>query len=165
MDRPSFDQFGQNLKIGKISDLEYGTGVDMKGWRHCIWRGFVLLVGPVVQADQEYVMPDPNAVYHSNLGKQNIVKVNRQKDFDFVGQTPDEIAPGSIPLGSLRDWAKKNRGEKDKPSKGSFSSAADLNAIVANRKIEGWVGSLPPRLPPDPSLWAKCVEESSGGTL
>ena len=57
--------------------------------------------------EEEFTIPEPYQEYHSNLGRQSIVKANRQKDFDFVGQEPGEIAPGSIPLGSLRDWTKR----------------------------------------------------------
>ena len=69
-----------------------------------------LLLGQGIQ-EEEYTTPEPYREYHSNLGRQSIVKANRQKEFNFVGQEPQEIAPGSIPLGSLREWSKKERGE------------------------------------------------------
>ena len=65
-----------------------------------------LLLGQGIQ-EEEYTTPEPYSEYHSNLGRQSIVKANRQKEFNFVGQEPQEIAPGSIPLGSLRNGPRK----------------------------------------------------------
>ena len=116
-----------------------------------------LLLGQGIQ-EEEYTTPEPYREYHSNLGRQSIVKANRQKEFNFVGQEPQEIAPGSIPLGSLREWSKKERGEvlpserptglvppaEPPPRKNEISQ----RKIPSGRKIKGWVGQLPSEVLP-----------------
>ena len=52
------------------------------------------------QEDVEFVMPDRDANYESNLGSQDLVSVS--EGTKWVGKKPSEIAPGAIPLGVLK---------------------------------------------------------------
>ena len=108
--------------------------------------------------EEEFTIPEPYQRYHSNLGRQSIVKANRQKDFDFVGQEPGEIAPGSIPLGSLRDWTKRGL-QTNEPSNSPPTSEPNTHALGKTKependkhrsftKIKGWVGQLPSEILP-----------------
>jgi len=77
-----------------------------------------LLSGGLGQTAEEYTTPSSFNQYHSNLGRQSIVKANRQEEFNWVGQEPGEIRPGSIPLGSLREWSKRRKlADAEKSSK------------------------------------------------
>jgi hypothetical protein len=102
--------------------------------------------------DEEYTTPESYREYHSNLGQQRIVKTNRQKEFNFVGQEPNEILPGSIPLGSLREWSKKVKvSTENKPTPYPavpVSKGLEKRGVHPSRKIKGWVGSLPSEILP-----------------
>lgn len=102
--------------------------------------------------DEEYTTPESYREYHSNLGQQRIVKTNRQKEFNFVGQEPNEILPGSIPLGSLREWSKKVKvSTENKPTPYPAvpaSNGLEKRGVPPSRKIKGWVGSLPSEILP-----------------
>ena len=104
------------------------------------------------RVDEEYTTPESYRKYHSNLGQQRIVKINRQKEFNFVGQEPNEILPGSIPLGSLREWSKKVKiSPENKPTPHPAVSASKRReewGEPPSRKIKGWVGSLPSEILP-----------------
>ena len=104
------------------------------------------------RVDEEYTTPESYRKYHSNLGQQRIVKTNRQKEFNFVGQEPNEILPGSIPLGSLREWSKKVKiSPENKPTPYPAVSASKRReewGVPPSREIKGWVGSLPSEILP-----------------
>ena len=112
----------------------------------------VFLPGGLAQPEHGYTTPSSFDQYHSNLGRQSIVKANRQKEFNWVAQEPGEIRKGAIPLGSLREWYKKRNlayAEKlrvDAVQRGE-SPQKDLE-ILRRRKIEGWVGLLPDEVLP-----------------
>ena len=48
---------------------------------------------------QEFTQPKQFTEFGKNMGDQQVVDVNTP----WVGATPDEIAPGVVPLGSLVD--------------------------------------------------------------
>ena len=121
------------------------------------WISFLSFLIPSLawgqaREDEEYTTPESYREYHSNLGQQRIVKTNRQKEFNFVGQEPNEILPGSIPLGSLREWSKKVKvSTENKPTPYPAvpaSKGLEKRGVHPSRKIKGWVGSLPSEILP-----------------
>ena len=121
------------------------------------WISFLPVLIPSLawgqaREDEEYTTPESYREYHSNLGQQRIVKTNRQKEFNFVGQEPNEILPGSIPLGSLREWSKKVKvSTENKPTPYPAvpaSKGLEKRGVPPSRKIKGWVGSLPSEILP-----------------
>ena len=106
-----------------------------------------ILSGGLGQTAEEYTTPSSFNQYHSNLGRQSIVKANRQEEFNWVGQEPGEIRPGSIPLGSLREWSKRRKlADAEKSSKDAVLQGTNQKKdqeILQGRKIKGWVGLLP----------------------
>ena len=66
------------------------------------WLGLIFVVFPIFLSllhGEEFSPPREFSEFESNLGDQQLVEVVRP----WVGKTPQEIAPGSIPLGSLRN--------------------------------------------------------------
>lgn len=121
------------------------------------WISFLPFLIPFLawgqaREDEEYTTPESYREYHSNLGQQRIVKTNRQKEFNFVGQEPNEILPGSIPLGSLREWSKKVKvSTENKPTPYPAvpaSKGLEKRGVHPSQKIKGWVGSLPSEILP-----------------
>ncbi len=111
-----------------------------------------ILLGQALE-EEEYTTPGPFREYHSNLGRQSIVKTNRQKEFNWVGQSPNQIVPGSIPLGSLREWSKRQSLPRNPvisrvESTQSAPPEPQTRETPPIRKIEGWVGSLPSEVLP-----------------
>ena len=89
----------------------------------------------------------------SNLGEQQIVEVVKR----WVGTTPQELAPGVVALGSLKDRKylledpDEVGGELVEVKEGTFQETNKPTAEmsqVRTRPIEGWVGPLPEELAP-----------------
>ena len=91
----------------------------------------------------------------SNLGEQQIVEVVRK----WVGPTPEDLAPGVVALGSLKErkYLLKNRdevaGELVEVKKELPTQPYDLNIRKPDRskpapRLEGWVGPTPEELAP-----------------
>ena len=78
------------MKIRNIRNLVRGT-----------LAGILIISAQIhAQEDVEFVMPDRDANYESNLGSQDLVSVS--EGTKWVGKKPSEIAPGAIPLGVLK---------------------------------------------------------------
>ena len=109
----------------------------------------------------EFSNPGSFSSYQSNLGGQKIVEVANR----WVGSTPQEIAPGSIPLGSLidREYISNDKiGElKHHNAADSYSSnfsirdesfenrkVSDLHVPKINQSLTRWVGPKPESLAP-----------------
>ena len=104
------------------------------------------LLSGKMDGEEEYSMPKEFSELHSNLGLQNIVEVVPGRKFNWIGPTPDELYPGSIPLGSL-----SREKETEALLKGEVPEWAKeilQPAVLPKRKIEGWVGSLPSEVRP-----------------
>ena len=100
----------------------------------------------MIGEEEEYSKPKEFSELHSNLGLQNIVEVVPQKEFNWTGPTPDELFPGSIPLGSLSREKEAIALQKGKLPE--WASKILQPASVPNRKIEGWMGPLPSEVSP-----------------
>jgi hypothetical protein len=94
----------------------------------------------------------------SNLGEQQIVEVVRK----WVGPTPQELAPGVVALGSLKDrkYILEDPDEvggelvevkselQSQPYDFNFKDSQPSKQRPRRRPIEGWVGPLPEELAP-----------------
>ena len=94
----------------------------------------------------------------SNLGEQQIVEVVRK----WVGPTPQELAPGVVALGSLKDrkYILEDPDEvggelvevkselQSQPYDFNFKDSQPSKQRPRRRPIEGWVGPLPQELAP-----------------
>ena len=94
----------------------------------------------------------------SNLGEQQIVEVVRK----WVGPTPQELAPGVVALGSLKDrkYILEDPDEvggelvevkselQSQPYDLNFKDSQPSKQRPRRRPIEGWVGPLPQELAP-----------------
>ena len=94
----------------------------------------------------------------SNLGEQQIVEVVRK----WVGPTPQELAPGVVALGSLKDrkYILEDPDEvggelvevkselQSQPYDFNFKDSQSSKQRPRRRPIEGWVGPLPQELAP-----------------
>ena len=110
----------------------------------------------------EFSQPRDFSEFESNLGEQQLVEVVHP----WVGLTPQEIAPGSIPLGSLKRKiyvpAQKIEEEPEPllpekreiepitlPEEQSFPVEITGDPIPVETTAPGWVGPLPQELAPN----------------
>jgi hypothetical protein len=106
----------------------------------------------------EFSEPVEFAGSGSNLGEQQIVEVVRK----WVGPTPQELAPGVVALGSLKDrkYILEDPDEvggelvevkselQSQPYDLNFKDSQPSKQRPRRRPIEGWVGPLPEELAP-----------------
>lgn len=110
----------------------------------------------------EFSQPRDFSEFESNLGEQQLVDVVHP----WVGLTPQEIAPGSIPLGSLKrkiyvpaqkikDEPEPFLPEKRKiepialPDEQNFPVEITGDPLPVESTAPGWVGPLPQELAPN----------------
>ena len=120
-------------------------------------------VGFATGNGEEFSKPRNFAEFESNLGEQKLVEVVRP----WVGVTPQELAPGSIPLGSLKNKtfvpAKEIEAETDPliplekvneieevelPEEQNFPAEFSGKLLPVEKSAPGWVGPLPHELAP-----------------
>lgn len=88
----------------------------------------------------EFVLPETETDYHSNLGSQNLVAV--KEDAKWVGKKPSEIAPGSVPLGVLVQKT-MDLDKVIEPPVPSYKEEDASLALESMSERQGWVGALP----------------------
>ena len=117
---------------------------------------FYLQVSLSVSRGEDYTRPEPFSNFKSNLGSQQLVDVAKF----WIGSRPQEIAPGSIPLGSLTDknyifadrsQAFLNDGFSNSQSRGvtsqswqpSMDTGEDDIDVLIEASSPKWVGPRP----------------------
>lgn len=117
-----------------------------------------------LHAQEEFSTPRDFSEFESNTGVQQIVDVVRP----WVGLTPQEIAPGSVPLGSLKyktyvpekklsenrepllelEPVKKKK-EIPLPQEENYPLEVTGDPVPVKNSAPGWVGPLPSELAPE----------------
>jgi len=140
----------------KLSDMKFGKGFGdfFVGFLCCSFLQVSIFA-------TEFSNPGSFSSYQSNLGGQQVVEVANK----WVGSTPQEIAPGSIPLGSLidREYVPsdnlgelgRHKGTDSYPSNFSIRDesfenreVSDLNFPKNTKPLTRWVGPKPESLAP-----------------
>jgi hypothetical protein len=116
-----------------------------------------------VASGEEFSQPRNFSEFESNLGEQKLVEVVRP----WVGVTPQELAPGSIPLGSLKNKTyvpaemieaepepllpvePKEVEEVELPKEQNFPFELSGKPLPVEDSAQGWVGPLPLELAPE----------------
>lgn len=116
----------------------------------------------IVLTGEEFSAPRDFSEFESNLGEQKVVDVVHS----WVGMTPQEIAPGSIPLGSLKNKnyvpAEKLREKREPlvmlnppeeeitemPEEQNYPLEFTGEPVPVDSSLPGWVGPLPNELAP-----------------
>ena len=113
---------------------------------------------------EEFTQPKNFSEFESNLGEQKLVDVVRP----WVGPTPQELAPGSIPLGSLKNKTyvptelieeasetepllpveELEEEQVDLPKEESYPFELKGSPLPIEKSATGWVGPLPSELSP-----------------
>ena len=126
------------MKIRNIRNLVRGT-----------LAGILIISAQIhAQQDVEFVMPDRDADYESNLGSQDLVSVS--EGTKWVGKKPSEIAPGAIPLGVLKQKTLDVEQVIEKPvlvERPRREPSLNPEPIPS---AEGWVGALPHEIVDNP---------------
>jgi hypothetical protein len=116
-----------------------------------------------VASGEEFSKPRNFSEFESNLGEQKLVEVVRP----WIGVTPQELAPGSIPLGSLKNKTyvpaevietesepllpvePKEVEEVELPKEENFPFELSGEPLPVEDSAQGWVGPLPLELAPE----------------
>jgi len=98
--------------------------------------------------DIEFVMPDKDVSYDSNLGSQDLVAV--EDDSKWVGQKPHEIAPGAVPLGVLKQRTMDLDKVIEKPKPVGETTPKSSPSPPPHTIRTGWVGALPHEIADNP---------------
>ena len=112
---------------------------------------------------EEFSQPRDFSEFESNLGEQKLVEVVKP----WIGVTPQELAPGSIPLGSLKNRTfvpaevihsepepllpveTKEEEEVELPEEQNFPLEFSGEPLPVEESAPGWVGPLPLELAPE----------------
>jgi hypothetical protein len=110
---------------------------------------------------EEFSPPREFSEFESNLGDQQLVEVVRP----WVGKTPQEIAPGSIPLGSLRNKTYvpvevlkeepepllpvESPLDKDEFANSTYEETLSQEVLKPDSRSKKWVGPSPQELAPN----------------
>ena len=129
------------------------------GWLGIIFAVFAIFLG--LSHGEEFSTPREFSEFESNLGDQKLVEVVRP----WVGKTPQEIAPGSIPLGSLRNKTyvpvevfKEEPGplrpvesplDKDEFADSTYEKTLSQDVLKPDSRSRKWVGPSPQELAPN----------------
>ena len=128
------------------------------------WLGLIFVVFPIFLSllhGEEFSPPREFSEFESNLGDQQLVEVVRP----WVGKTPQEIAPGSIPLGSLRNKSYvpvevlkekpepllpvKSPSDKDAFANSTYEKTLSQEVVKPDSRSQKWVGPSPHELAPN----------------
>ncbi len=134
-----------------------------KGWTSRFFAGWIYFLLGQLGIAEEFSQPRDFSEFESNLGEQKLVEVVRP----WVGPTPQELAPGSIPLGSLKNKTfvpaeiiedepepllpvekVEPAEEVDLPEEQNFPFAVSGEPVPVDKSAPGWVGPLPIELAP-----------------
>ena len=128
------------------------------------WLGIIFAIFPIflsLSHGEEFSTPREFSEFESNLGEQQLVEVVRP----WVDKTPQEIAPGSIPLGSLRNKTYvpvevfkdepepllpvKSPLDKDEFADSTYEKTLSQEVLKPDSRSRKWVGPSPQELAPN----------------